>query len=304
MAVTPLIKPITTNKGIFYSFQSALEDINITLANGSNSVRFSKFALLRIPNFAEPNNLKYDNRFQLSAIGESSLIEGLHSDLNIDLAESFQNYALNLESLIISMDSYNREAKLTVAERVFWKWLKESGSINFRYANDLEKNVNILGDTPRFVETYIPGKTYDPVVKYLGDIDVVNTVKSIHNSYTEIYIHVPTNVGTTPHILFKSVKDENYYPNMIITNKNADPLDVEYLAGRHYNDSHPYGLSLKAFYDLDDGSVYTEITDDLSNPFQPGKWFNYNINNAYYTDSIDNEFNIPKEEWISKTKGS
>jgi hypothetical protein len=62
MAVTPLIKPVQDKKGIFYNFQSALEDINITLANTENAVRFSKFALLRIPEIGTPDTLATDNK--------------------------------------------------------------------------------------------------------------------------------------------------------------------------------------------------------------------------------------------------
>ena len=95
MAVTPLIKPVQDKKGIFYNFQSALEDINITLANSENAVRFSKFVLLRIPEIGTPNNLETDNKIQFYAPGESPLLEGLNPDNNVNLAESFQNYALN-----------------------------------------------------------------------------------------------------------------------------------------------------------------------------------------------------------------
>jgi len=56
MAVTPLIKPIQTKKGIFYTFQSALEDLNLTFNNnGANKFKFSKFVLLRIPEIGDPN---------------------------------------------------------------------------------------------------------------------------------------------------------------------------------------------------------------------------------------------------------
>ena len=61
MSVTAFIKPIQTNKGIFYTFQSAIEDINLTFSNGSNKTRFSKFALLRIPEIGTPNQLETDN---------------------------------------------------------------------------------------------------------------------------------------------------------------------------------------------------------------------------------------------------
>lgn len=301
MAVTPLIKPVQDKKGIFYNFQSALEDINITLANSENSVRFSKFALLRIPEIGTPNTLATDNKIQFSAAGESPIIEGLNPDNNVNLAESFQNYALNLESLLLSRPTYKKNERLTVSERVFWKWLKELGAIRFQDANALEKNTAVLLGDPRFVEKPETNSTYNRVVKYIGDIDVVNTLSSSENSYTEVYIHVPTNVGTTPHVLFKSVEDPNYKPSLSpIANTLAAPLDIEYLSGRHYNDTHPFGLSLKAFYDLDDASVTAEIKNTLAGTYTPGNWFTGTINNSYYLDST---FNVAQDQFIRKTQG-
>ena len=304
MAVTPLIKPVQDKKGIFYNFQSALEDINITLANSENAVRFSKFALLRIPEVGTPNNLETDNKIQFYAPGESPLLESLNPDNNVNLAESFQNYALNLESLLLTQPLYKRNEKLTVSERVFWKWLKELGAIRFQDANALEKNTAVLLSDPRFVEKPETNSTYNRVVKYIGDIDVVNTLVSNQNSYTEVYIHVPTNVGSTPHVLFKSVEDHNYKPSMPpIANTTASPLDIEYLAGRHYNDTHPFGLSLKAFYDLDDASVTAEIKNTFAGIYAPGNWFTGTINNAYYIDSVAN-YSTAQDQFIRKTFGA
>ena len=308
MAVTPLIKPVQDKRGTFYNFQSALEDINLTLTNSENAVRFSKFALLRIPEIGTPNSLATDNKIQFAALGESPILEGLNPDNNINLAESFQNYALNLEALLLSRPSYKKNERLTVAERVFWKWLKEIGAIRFQDANALEKNAAVLPIDPvnhteyRFVEKPETNSTYNKVVKYVGDIDVVNTLSSSENSYTEVYIHVPTNVGTTPHVLFKSITDANYYPGMTIANTLANPLDIEYLSGRHYNDTHPFGLSLKGFYDLDDASVTTEIKNALVDPYTPGNWFNQTINNSYYTDrTLNGQYNVATDQFIKKT---
>jgi len=305
MAVTPLIKPVQDKKGIFYNFQSALEDINITLSNSENAVRFSKFALLRIPEIGVPDTLPTDNKIQFLAQGESQLIEGLNPDNNVNLAQSCQNYALNFESLLISRPQYKRDEKLTVSERVFWKWLKELGAIRFQNANPLEKNIAVLGNEPRFVEKSETKSTYKRVVKYIGDIDVVNSLKSKENSYTEVYIHVPTNVGTTPHVLFKSVTDANYFPNMIVANNAVDPLNIEYLSGRKYNESHPFGLSMKAFYDLDDASVFAQIKNSISSTYAPGNWFNKTINNSYYTDNYNQTgvYNVATDQVINKQKG-
>jgi hypothetical protein len=305
MAVTPLIKPVQDKKGIFYNFQSALEDINLTLSNSENAVRFSKFALLRIPEIGEPNTLATDNKIQFFSQGETPLIEGLNADNNVNLAQSFQNYALNMEALLLNRPQYKRDEKLTVSERVFWKWLKELGAVRFQNANALEKNINVLGVEPRFVEKPETTSTYKKVVKYIGDIDVVNTVKSKDNSYTEVYIHVPTNVGTTPHVLFKSVKDANYFPGMIVGNNAPDPLNIEYLAGRKYNETHPFGLSMKGFYDLDDSSVFTQIKNSISGTYSPGNWFNKTINNCYYTDDYNStgEYNVVLDQVINKQNG-
>jgi hypothetical protein len=305
MAVTSLIKPVQNKKGIFYNFQSALEDINITISNSDNAVRFSKFALLRIPEIGEPNVLQTDNKIQFYAPGETPLIETLNPDNNVNLAESFQNYALNLEALLLSRPQYKRNEKLTISERVFWKWLKELGAIRFQDANALEKNITTLGLEPRFVEKTETNSTYKRVVKYVGDIDVVNSIKSNINSYTEVYIHVPQNVGSTPYVLFKSIKDDNYFPNMTITNNAADPLNIEYLSGRQYNELHPFGLSLKAFYDLDDQSVFTQIKNTLTGTYSPGNWFTKTIRNSYYTDNYNNTqaYNVAQDQFIIKQSG-
>ncbi len=306
MAVTPLLKPIQNKKGIFYTFQSALEDINISIANSENSVRFSKFALLRIPEIGTPDTPQTDNKFQFSAQGETHLIEGLNTDQNINLAQSFQSYALNLEALLISRPDYNREERLTISERVFWKWLKETGSVRFKDANILEKNINVLGTDKRFVEDSSATSTYNKVVQYVDDIDVVNTIKSNDNAYTEIYIHVPTNVGSTTHVLFKSIKDTNYFPSLTVANNSADPLDIEYLAGRSFDETHPFGLSVKAYYDLDDSSVYSEIASSYGGASTPSNWFNQTINNSYYTDNVNltGEYDIAENQYITKQLGS
>jgi len=305
MAVTPLIKPVQDKKGIFYNFQSALEDINLTLSNSENAVRFSKFALLRIPEIGTPNTLATDNKIQFFAQGESPLIEGLSTDENINLAQSFQNYALNFESLLLNRPQYKRDEKLTVSERVFWKWLKELGAIRFQDANALEKNTTVLGTEARFVEKPETNSTYKRAVKYIGDIDVVNSLKSKDNAYTEIYIHVPTTVGSTPHVLFKSVSDANYYSGMTVANNTADPLNIEYLAGRKYNETHPFGLSLKGFYDLDDSSVTAQIKSSIAGTYAPGNWFTQTIKNSYYTDNYNNTaaFNVAADQVILKQFG-
>jgi len=328
MAVTPLIKPIQTKKGIFYTFQSALEDLNLTFNNnGANKFKFSKFVLLRIPEIGDPNTQKLlDNKIQFDALGETPITEGLSTDQNLNLATSFQNYALNLEALMISSPTYNRETKLNVSERVFWKWLKETGAVRWRTARQtsqlgqVEVSANVPSGEARFAEDFYDqsASPYNRVAVYVGEIDVVNSVKNPENSYSELYIHVPTNVGSTPTVLFKSVADVNYGAGMLVVNNPDDPLNEEYLKGRNYYDTHPFaGMNLRAYYDLDANSIsqYASTKVEMNNilptdpstavlgyaPTTPSFWWgSISTTNTYFTEPSAN-YNKAYVQRIKKT---
>jgi hypothetical protein len=328
MAVTPLIKPIQTKKGIFYTFQSALEDLNLTFNNnGANKFKFSKFVLLRIPEIGNPNTQKLlDNKIQFDALGETPIVEGMATDQNLNLANSFQNYALNLEALLISSPAYNRETKLNVSERVFWKWLKETGAVRWRTARQtsqlgqVEVSANVPSGESRFAEDFYDqsASPYTRVAVYVGEIDVVNSVKSPENSYSELYIHVPTNVGSTPTVLFKSDQDLNYGAGMLVVNNPDDPLNEEFLKGRNYFDTHPIpGMDLTAYYDLDSNSIsqFASAKVEMNNiipadpsaailgfsPTTPSFWWgSINTTNTYFTEPSAN-YNRAYVQRIKKT---
>ena len=297
MAVAPIIKPITTRKGIFYTFQSSLEDLTLSFNNSGNQFKFSNFVLLNLPNVGTPDGTASDNKLFFKAQGESLMTDpGLYnqSNQNYNLAQSFQNYALNLEALLISQASYNRELPLNVSERVFWKWLKEAGAIRWRDSNTLETSTTGLFTE----EDEQVGSSYAKVVQYIGEIDIVNSYKGKENSYSELYLHVPNNVGSTPYVLFKSLSDDNYKPNMAITNTPELPEDRETIAGRHYTDVHPQGLSLNAFYDLDDSTVLLEQAPYAGSTYTALNWFQGTLNNSYYTDGT---YDAPSATWKYNT---
>ncbi|NBP58546.1 hypothetical protein EBU71_18825, partial [bacterium] len=56
---------------------------------------------------------------------------------------------------------------------------------------------------------------YDRLVQYIGEVNGINNVNEANRSYTEVYAHVPDHTGRTPDILFRTVVDLNYKPNMI-----------------------------------------------------------------------------------------
>jgi hypothetical protein len=311
MAKTPFIRPLQVQGGTFYTFSSAAEDLALTFNNTVNKFRFSKYVLLNLPEFREPlygeNTILFntlDSSFLDVAEGSFDLVDP--NNLSPNLEVSFQNYCLNLEARLLSDDNYNPTLKRNVSERVFWKWMKEMGAIRFRPANSneiiptLDQNfTGLSGGFPysekRWTEEddYSIGNgsvtpRYSRVVKYIGECDIVNSVQHKNNSYSEVYIHVPTGDGHTPLVMFKTKADENYYPGQILTHNPNDPLDTEYLQGRSYSAGlyGPNGLPTLAIFDQDViGQPGVTGTDSAGNQFTNQWYYPRNVSNSYYTDS-------------------
>ena len=311
MAKTPFIRPLQVQGGTFYTFSSAAEDLALTFNNTVNKFRFSKYVLLNLPEFREPlygeNTILFnttDTAFLDVAEEAFTVVDPNNLSPNLEIA--FQNYCLNLEASLVSSENYNPTLKRNVSERVFWKWLKEMGGIRFRPANSsevvptLDQNyTGLSGGFPysdkRWTEeddlstgngSGIP--RYSRVVKYIGECDIINSVQHKNNSYSEVYIHVPTSDGHTPLVMFKTKADENYYPGQILTHTPNDPLDTEYLQGRSYSDGlfGPNGFPTLAIFDQDViGQPGITGTDAAGNQFVNQWYYPRNVANSYYTDS-------------------
>jgi hypothetical protein len=277
MATTPLIRTPQVDGGTFYTFSSAARDLSKTLNNENTRLVFSKFALLNIPNF---NKLSFtdfgtfENYMQFDTIDGMIWNGGLKADPNVNWTESLQNYTLNLEELILSDPDFDPDVKQSPAEKIFFKWLKETGALRFRNATNIEQAPGVT--RPLFVEEdYSCTGTvhYEPVVKYLGEIDMVNNVEKAGEAYTELYINVPTEVGNTPTILFDPIQDANYQPSLAIQGSD------EFIEGRNAATVHPQALSILAFYDVDNSITYTDPNANWMNQPQPTT-----TNDAYFTE--------------------
>ena len=134
--ITPFVKRLRTQGGTLYTFNSAVEDIGLNINEKTNKVEMSNFALLQIPAITAQTEENFTlNKFNPYAmpgalknykLGAASVKDG-----RIVLAESFQNYALNLENNLLTRAGYNPSLLHSVSERVFWKWLKEAGAIRW-----------------------------------------------------------------------------------------------------------------------------------------------------------------------------
>lgn len=274
MSAAPLIRTLQLQGGSFYAFSSASKDLTKAFNNTNIKLEFSKFVALDIPfiKALDPNTgSHFENYVQFNTI-DGAILNGMSGDYNINISESLQNYALNLETLILSDSNYDSSIKRSVAERIFFKWLKETGAIRFRDANSTSEK-SATAPTKVFVEedeAQTGSPRYTKVVQYIGDIDIINSVEKAGENYTEIYLYIPVTVGNTPVVLFNTVSDNNYKPDLVITGPD------EYIYGRNSSTIHPEGLSTFAFYDYDISVAYTDPNADWHTPID--------IVNSYYTE--------------------
>ena len=332
MATTPFIRPLQTQGGTFYSFSSAAEDLSFTFNNSVNKFRFSKFALLNIPDInngdALGNSIKLnapDSAFIDYATGANTIYDTTNA--NVNFSQSFQSYCLNLESTILSAADYNSSVKQTVAERVFFKWLKEVAGIRFQPANNSQVSSLLNQSQAPIVSNGVPfselrwvegdpsagtgsygltGAVYNRVVQYIGNLDIVNTVKNNNNTYSEVYVYVPTKDGNTPTVLFKNNVDLNYIQDYAWTNNPADPLNDEYLQGRAYDELNPSGLTNLAIFDDDVvGAPTVNYIDTADGLTGAGNWYDPRATaNTYFSDQIfyDSTAQILTKEYNSVTQ--
>ena len=250
---TPLLQPLRVQGGTFYTFASAAKDIGKTFSDDNARFVFSKYALLKIPEVKTPSNFENTILWQAmdafggGATASSAIANGFGNlDQNYNFAQAFQSYPLNFEQLVLASknnfaETYDETILPTTSERIFWHWMKNINAIRWQDAN--QTNESMVPDRYR-EEVQLPGATaqYNSVVKYLGDIDVINNISKGGQSYTEIYIHVPTSHGGTPLVLFKTSQDDNYKPN----EKWEGDDDFLYQRSQGFG---PGGLSNDAYYD-------------------------------------------------------
>lgn len=188
-----------------YAFSSAARDLTRAYYNPDINFEYSKFALLDIPVVATPANgenyIQFENLFEGGGAPAASYVP--NADANVSFAETFQNYALNFENFILSDDDFDSAIYSTDAEKVFFKWLHHIGAFQVKTANTQQ----VVSGYSRAIEnedTTNTGNNYNRVVKYIGNIDVSNDKNYQGNTYNEIFVNVPSSVGYTPEILFKS----------------------------------------------------------------------------------------------------
>jgi hypothetical protein len=281
---TPLIRIPQEQGGTMYAFSSAARDLTRAYYNPDINFEYSKFALLDIPVVNSPTPGSEENFIQFSNLYEGGQVPPgsqapsytFDGNANVDFAQTLQNYALNFENFILTDDDFDNTIYSTDAEKIFFKYLHHLGAFNVKNATS-QQVVSGYSRAIEIEDTTDTGNNYSRVVKYIGNIDVSNDKNYEGNTYNEIFVNVPSSVGYTPEILFKSSSYNT-------TATSYQPVDE--INGRS-GQTHPDAfLTLDSLADNEDGT----ISMDPANLYDYGIEWNSTLYSKIANDPTLNNF--------------
>jgi hypothetical protein len=268
---TPLVRTVQEQGGTMYAFASAARDLTRAQGDPDLKFEFSHYALMDLPEIATQvnglNTIEFD---RLEDVAGGSYVPSI--DDNRSWAETFQNYALNLEEIIRNDDDFDPQIYKSDAEKIFFKYLQSVGALRTRTATSSEAT-STVGRYAEEDNASGTGNDYERLIKYVGTIDVINDKNYAANTYQEIFINVPSSVGYTPVVLFE---DDTYNTtSLAITASNN-------IEGRS---NHPEtGFSIQSL--VDGGGQYdinTNNTPALGIDFNEQSYYAVNVNSSINT---------------------
>lgn len=261
--VTPYLKPFNVEGGTLYVFPSVSYDLTRTFVSSDYEFKFSHFACLNIPDIY-PGSFSEDSDSDTFNLNERGFyIESLYLTNDEDygqgsvtwtadgmskaITENLQNYVMNFETAILNgegdNDDYDNTILTSVSEKIFWNWMQKVGAIKFNESDTAEEYAG-YGER---------------VVQYIGNIDAMNTVEIGGDTFEELYIHIPSSVGASTNVYFRTgvMTDNKNYLNKNYSIGDVDGRETN-IIGRTDNGTNPYGLRSVPLFDIDDGgNIYT-----------------------------------------------
>ncbi len=260
MSVTtsvPILSKLKIDGGTFYTFSSTVNDFSYLFSDSSVRIAPSKFVAMKLPKWQNTSNQRmYRNP---NDVGQPNI-----TDPNDVLPKIMQDYT---ENLIQYSESVRNDNSLSnYAEASWWKTLRMLGAMNMVDSGD---TIIEDGVSKKIYKEEVKSASYDPVVKFVGDVNMVNHVKSDGNEYVEMFVNLPTSKGLMEGIGFK--KSDISFPSGLIPigggTEFSSGLESQYTANEH---------NAKAIYDNDVTRQY-QVGDDLTD------------SGVYFSDILDDE---------------
>jgi hypothetical protein len=177
---TPLYKKLREKAYSTFTLPSVNEELSASFQNDNYKINFSKFVLLNL----DLSKMDLDNKDIFNT--ESNKVITDKGEL---LVNSLRNYVANQEVVIreskLNQNTYfyDPNQPRTVSERVFWKWLRKSGIMQFEPAlpNDeyIESSEFAVDDNAPddYFKEYL-WKERTPIVYNITDIDNTDVTQS------------------------------------------------------------------------------------------------------------------------------
>lgn len=215
-STSPILKPIREHGSSFYTFSGAVNDSLLLFSNQNIRFSFSKFACLKLPQWGDVTKQRlYRDPNDLESLNDTSQT----ADPNTFLTKAMlQNYS---ENFSIIADAYRIDDNFSnVCESALWKSLINVSRNPNDNSDDSYDSIQFLEDgfymdskhqqRTNFIERENVEGVYEKVVKYVGDINMLNHVKSSGKEYMEVYCHIPTGAGLIDRVQFKANEGLSY----------------------------------------------------------------------------------------------
>lgn len=253
---TPIIK-MRSQGGTFFTFGSAMEDIGLNINDRSNKIELSHYAILDIPAFSSDGTDGTSLNLRTSGNYDSNIGDMIFT-------ESFQNYVLNMETIIRNQKDYNFAASSTVSEKIFWKWLFKDKNLEQDFTQTKSSNGTIYY------------KENNPIVKGFGRISAGSQRTDDYGIYNETFVQIPSSYGQME-CLFKTTEDENYNTSKYFhANDTIENIKDSEMNNNYLNATGVYAKSI-----TDDNKTYT--IKDIKDTF--GLELDINNLSLYYNDN-------------------
>ena len=139
---------------------------------------------------------------------------------------------------------------------------------------------------------------YHRLVQYVGEVTGVSNVQEANRNYTEVYAHIPDHTGQTPDILFRTMLDVNYKPNLTFpilpSQYQSEVMGAELFNSPLVSSPQNYPGSYFAQFDTPDFTYETATGDSIR---RSGDYYGVNgdinnpIVNGSTVDGISLDFN-------------
>lgn len=254
VSTIPLLKPLRVEGGTFYSFSSAMNDAILLFSTNNINMNFSKFACLKLPDWQNTTTQRlYRAGTDIASANDTPGTD----DANTFFPKAYmQNYIENFLSYVDA--NRNDQDYSNFAEAAFWKAMQSVADSDFNLATNEDNTIQLtedttyideLGQTRQKYKELAAGASYEPIIKFVGDINMINHKKSEGKEYLEVFAHIANSQGRIDGTL---LKPNDWLTNQVSVSQVPTSAGPDYIAGRETEYNTAPGTDktyAKAIYD-------------------------------------------------------